>query len=278
MIQPIPDKIQQLRGRYASEEHRPWSMGYFGRLLPWLEEINLADLLTGDPRVLVVGPSTDSVKLRPQCYDVVELVAYLQGNSLSYRRLDIVDKNAEALAHFPQQKDLSLCGWDHRYRGKMLEDAVLRYNAYAGHLGLMTRKFAFGAEYFWLPLPTALTENPIRPACFTEDIVTFPLPADTYDLVLCRHVLYQTGKAGTRAALWNISQAMTHQGVLLVGEGYGMPGAIIPDIYPQLSRKQQRRLNLYYVPGTDDMILQKGSSTSPYERNRPLDVFLRRDG
>ena len=251
---------QDLRA-YKAEVPEPrilQATGFFGRLLTFIDPVGLFELLSDpNPDTLFVGPSIKSYWLGPQCYDIYELLMYMEGHDTELARVDAIDLEPTAFNRLGKNTSVSSCIWNVGINNRTFQrgwqlaiDYTTPEHATPAELGVEYHRMTISSE---LQMKAQSVNGTIG------DIVTAQLPENAYDLVICRNVLWQLPEAGQRAALHNIAQSMRDKALLVIGAGVGMgPHIRQPDVRPELTPYLEEVLDLRYLPDTGDQILQKG--------------------
>ena len=268
-VDDLATRMRTAQTEYKNQKKGSKSVnsGFFGRLLYFAEWIRLVDLLDKEKEhnLLFVGPSIDSHDMGgPQCYDIYELFAYFFGNGIKMGEVDALDLNPKAFDRFKtdgmgrKRARVGACLWDYAVHSRIFEKSWQRFIEYVGDRKATPADS--GTEYHHATLSKSLVERVEATHTTIGDVALteLPLRGFRYDVVVCRHVLWQLPECGLQSALYGLSKAMNDNGLLLVGHGLGLNAQISqPDIHPRLSEELQESMGLKYLEGYEDTVLRK---------------------
>lgn len=251
-----PAWIASYRVEYERDPVNPekvFLQGCFGRFLQFADTIHLNELLEegSNPSVLVVGAGASNY-LDVTAFDLYEAVAYLEGHNIGYGTLDVVDITAEAIESVRMSTRFFFSSHKLQNWPSLAKSFDVNWETYLRYTNQFEPNSRHSGEIYAAGIPNSLEQkiNRKKVGLATGDISTtaLPLSGKKYDLVVCRSVLYHLSEAGQKLALYNMSNAMTKDAVLLVAQHFGITQeACKRDIEMWFDEEWQERLRLRFV-------------------------------
>ena len=212
----------------------------FGRFINFAEAIGLEGMVQDELDILDIGPGL----VWGENYEIPEIIAYLHHHGKTIQTLRIVDRSPEVLEAIKQQ--IGLCVHLHaNKRFGLFEEHFIemwdRYVEMTPDVNQDNNSCNMG-EIFTAQLPS--TYDKIARMDFQcADIATYT-DKQQYDLIVCRHVLYQLDESGQELAISNISKLMRPGALLLIGK----PADYDIDLESE-NREWKKRYGLEYADG-----------------------------